>query len=153
MTQLGQSIARVRPPRAPTAQNRAGERFSSEPFVCPSIDDVRSSFEWLSWLLAHRCDNRQGVGIRLGSSTWPNSRPPILLISCPICPSRPILTQTEFRRPRLDASIVPFVPVAPFPLLAEATCQIPASALPGKCPRAVASHRLKAEGLEGRRAE
>lgn len=39
-------------------------------------------------------------------------------------------------------------PVAPFPLLAEATCQIPASAFPGKCPRAVASHRLKAEARE-----
>lgn len=94
---------------------RAGERFSSEPFVCPSIDDVRSSFEWLSWLLAHRRDRRQGVGIRLGSSTWPDSRPPILLISCSFCPSRPILTQTEYHRPRLDASMVPFVPVAPFP--------------------------------------
>lgn len=141
--------------RTNRAENRAGERFSSEPFVCLStIDDVRSSFEWLSWLLAHRCDRRQGVGIWLGSSTWPDSRSPILLISCPFCPSHQILTQAEYHRPRLDASIVPFVPVAPFPLLAEATCQIPAPAFPGKCPRAVASHRLKAEAWkEGRRNE
>lgn len=41
-----------------------------------------------------------------------------------------------------------------FPLLAEATCQIPASAFPGNWPRAVASHRLKAEAWkEGMRNE